>query len=152
MAQGGMLLQWLLIINGLYGVYCAYNILWCDDMVSTLHTAVWNRGLHYATKRMLGYWMGTYGTVRLYAGAFNMPGLGALTYILEALCFEYEKKFHTLEFFRAWIVCMSCYCLACYSLAWSIRGKSNALTRHALPGPAAAFEADARDSRGLRGG
>lgn len=121
MVQRGTLMLWLLVINGLYDLYCAYSILWFDDMISTLHTRMWNSGLHYGTRRLLAYWVGTYGCIRIYAGIFNMPGLGALTYVLEALCFEYEKKFHTLDFLRAWFVTMSCYCLAGYSVLCKYR-------------------------------
>jgi hypothetical protein len=46
-------------------------------------------------RRLLAYWLLTYGAVRVAAGMYNnnneMNMIGAYTYFIEALCFQYEN-------------------------------------------------------------
>ena len=48
---------------------------------------------HPVIKRLLAYWIMTYGTIRLVAGIYTEVGLdytAAFSYFIEALCFEIE--------------------------------------------------------------
>jgi hypothetical protein len=45
---------------------------------------------HPIIRRLLAYWIFTYGCVRLVSGVTNGRVLGALSYFIEAFCFEYE--------------------------------------------------------------
>ena len=50
---------------------------------------------HPVIRRLLSYWLLTYGTVRTAAGLHRdnvLDILGALTYLIEAFCFEYELR------------------------------------------------------------
>jgi hypothetical protein len=50
---------------------------------------------HPVIRRLLSYWILTYGTVRTAAGLHRedvLDMLAAMTYFIEAFCFEYELR------------------------------------------------------------
>lgn len=97
-------MDFILVLNGIYDVACAFSILWLDrfpgfNVLSSLHLAMFEKNEHKehpVIRRLLAYWIVTYGTVRIAAGLHRDAGLdivGALTYFIEAFCFEHELRF-----------------------------------------------------------
>ena len=93
----------ILVVNGLYDILCAFSILWLHrlpgfHLLSNIHVAMFKDERHYSNPvicRLLAYWVLTYGTVRTAAGCHHSHSLdtvGALTYFIEAFCFEYESR------------------------------------------------------------
>jgi hypothetical protein len=75
---------------------------------------------HPIMKRIIAYWVITYGIVRLYAGLvmeYHMIVLAAITYFLEAICFlnEYYNE-HAVHFYKMVFVCISSFILGGYIL------------------------------------
>ena len=93
----------ILLINGIYDLSCCCGILFFSTIpgfsqLSKLHH---NMFLHNqdienpVVKRLLAYWLMTYGMIRTAAGLRHdvvMNVLSALTYFIEAFCFEYESR------------------------------------------------------------
>jgi hypothetical protein len=93
----------VLIANGVYDLACAASILWLEDapgfcMLAKLHPTMFaeaKHSQHPVIKRLLSYWLITYGMVRIIAGCHrdNMLDIAAaLTYFIEGFCFAYESK------------------------------------------------------------
>jgi len=114
----------ILVVNGVYDVVCAACILKereshaleesisdssalssCFDLVSDLHIKMFrddddddnekSMAKNDIARRMLGYWVLTYGIVRLsLAAVFYCEQyaffIGSITYLVEAFCFWYE--------------------------------------------------------------
>jgi len=93
----------ILILNGLYDILCGCCILWqCETIqlfvyLGSLHPTMFiepNHSNHPVIRRLLAYWLFTYGLVRLFAGMteeFYLDIVAAITYFLEAFCYEYER-------------------------------------------------------------
>lgn len=83
----------LLILNGTYDMLCASSILWMPESgLSHLHPNMF-LSPSPIVKRMLAYWIFTYGWVRLAAGWDpSFQKMAAATYFLEAFVFEYECR------------------------------------------------------------
>lgn len=79
----------LLFANGLYDVFCALSIVSLDNVASRLHVEMFTEP-EDVPHRILAYWIFTYGLIRLYSGLFGEFALGALTYLIEASCLEFE--------------------------------------------------------------
>jgi prolipoprotein diacylglyceryltransferase len=93
----------VLASNGVYDLACAASILWFNNTLSKLHPTMFSRRKHYENpviKRLMAYWLMTYGMVRLIAGFSrekNLYLVAAMTYFIEAFCFEYENRIgHTM--------------------------------------------------------
>lgn len=94
--------KYLLIINGIYDILCAFSILYFSNIpilnfFSSLHLNMFQNYKYkdeLAINRILAYWILTYGIVRFIAGINNnnqtLQFIAALTYIIEALCFKHE--------------------------------------------------------------
>jgi hypothetical protein len=86
----------VLVANGLYDLTCACSILWLHKLpvfsfLSNLHSAMFKHE-HPVVRRLLAYWLITYGTVRAAAGLHrDLRVLAASTYFIEAFCFEHES-------------------------------------------------------------
>ena len=98
--------KYLLIINGIYDIFCAFSILWFSNIpvlnfFSSLHLNMFKNYKYkdeLAINRILAYWILTYGIVRFIAGINNnqtLQFIAALTYIIEALCLKYECIINT---------------------------------------------------------
>jgi hypothetical protein len=93
------LIRLVLLLNGTYDVACAVSLLWLGGVcgfrtLSQLHASMWDC-LDSLSRRLLAYWILTYGVVRLVAGSRSdgaHDGLAALTYWMEGLCFEHEIR------------------------------------------------------------
>ena len=91
----------ILIVNGIYDLLCACSILFFSHipvvgLLSKLHPSMFSDMEDINNpiiRRLLAYWLATYGTVRLAAGCHPSCDLiivATLTYFLEGICFEYE--------------------------------------------------------------
>lgn len=125
----------ILVVNGVYDVVCAACILKerkagisdssalssCFDLVSDLHIKMFrddddddnekSMAKNDIARRMLGYWVLTYGIVRLLAAVFYCEPcaffIGSITYLVEAFCFWYEHcAYGTLVPSKAIFVCV----------------------------------------------
>jgi hypothetical protein len=95
------LIDVILIVNGLYDLTCACSILWLGHLpgfsvLSNLHAGMFEEHVsHPVIRRLLAYWLLTYGMVRTMAGLYGdhvLSVVGALTYFIEAFSFEYESR------------------------------------------------------------
>jgi hypothetical protein len=95
--------QILLILNGLYDLACACCILWFSSVpwlsfLSDLHPTMFENVENEQNpiiRRLLSYWIMTYGSARILAGinsSSTLSTFGALTYFIEAFCFQYEYR------------------------------------------------------------
>ena len=91
----------ILLANGVYDIACACSILWLHgvhglDVLSDLHATMFQNEEHVhhpVIRRLMAYWVMTYGVVRTTAGfQRELYLVGALTYFIEAFCFEYESR------------------------------------------------------------
>ena len=131
----------ILVVNGVYDVVCAACILKgrerqaleesisdssalssCFDLVSDLHIKMFrdddndnnekSMAKNDIARRMLGYWVLTYGIVRLsLAAVFYCEQyaffIGSITYLVESFCFWYEHcAYGTLVPSKAIFVCV----------------------------------------------
>ena len=77
----------LLIINGIYDLACSILVF---PVLSSLHTGMFAE-TSPVTRRLLAYWILTYGSSRLAVGMTSGSCLvAALTYFAEAFCFAHE--------------------------------------------------------------
>lgn len=86
----------VLILNGIYDIACASAILfWTEGFFAQLHIQMFTEQGSCLLYRMRAYWLYTYGIVRLVAGlALGHIALimAVSTYVVEAMCFEYEAQ------------------------------------------------------------
>lgn len=83
----------ILLINGLYDICCSFGMLFFPN-VPSLHSNMFINNKDPVVRRILAYWLMTYGMVRIAAGLYGGPVINiaaALTYFIEAFCFEYEN-------------------------------------------------------------
>ncbi len=84
----------VLAINGLYDALCAASILGGVRAPHTGMLASEEHSGHPLVRRLLAYWLLTYGAARFAAGLHrenaDLIQLAALTYLIEGLCFGYE--------------------------------------------------------------
>lgn len=98
------LIDIILVINGLYDLTCACAILFVttagygSSFFSRIHLAVFTQHEHRShpvIRRLIAYWVLTYGLVRLAAGAHHgncaLEQVAALTYFVEAACYHFES-------------------------------------------------------------
>ena len=92
----------ILLLNGIYDLMCCAGILWLGsfpifDGLSQLHPTMFSsreNSEHPVIKRLLAYWLMTYGMARTIAGIYiddSSDICAALTYFIEAFCFEHER-------------------------------------------------------------
>ena len=100
MSMSSLIINTALITNGIYDITCAASILWLDPsfILARLHPNMFSNPKHsedLVIKRLLSYWLITYGMVRTTAGLRRDNELdiaAAMTYFIEAFCFEYESR------------------------------------------------------------
>lgn len=91
----------VLVVNGVYDVTCALSILFFSNVpvigfFSRLHPTMFVRrddSNNVIICHLIAYWLLSYGSVRFVAGLFcdlKLDLLAALSYFIEAFCFEYE--------------------------------------------------------------
>jgi hypothetical protein len=82
------------LLNGVYDVLCFAGILLNVPVLGTLHAGVFIDEPAPLTKRILAYWILTYGAIRVMAGVSEEPVItlaAAATYFIEAIAFEGEN-------------------------------------------------------------
>jgi hypothetical protein len=111
----------ILLANGLYDLACALSILWGPSggalhALSHLHLGMYRDAQEAPVfRRMLAYWIFTYGGVRVACGLHANVRVGCLTYFLEALCLCYEHlAADTLRTHSVAVVCGLCLSLGWY--------------------------------------
>jgi len=91
------IISFIFIVNGIYDILCAISILWLNNYLSNIHLNIFKNkkiSKNLVIRRLLSYWIFTYGIVRLFAGFyynFILNILASLTYFIEAFCFKYEN-------------------------------------------------------------
>ena len=96
-----MVVRGLVFFNGMYDLLCFVGIMWFHDALpgfSTFHLGVFRYEedrRHPLVRRLLAYWILTYGSIRILAGvmdheSYAMDSAAALTYFIEIFGFEYE--------------------------------------------------------------
>jgi hypothetical protein len=98
----------IILINGVYDIFCAYSILYdSKNIFSTLHAHVFKvknikDDLH---RRLLGYWILTYGLMRLF---FKYKVLIYISYGIEMFMFFNEGYIHkTAKLFEVNFILLS---------------------------------------------
>lgn len=92
------ILRNIILLNGVYDLICFIGIMWFHRIpgFSRFHLDVFRDAeQHPLVRRLLAYWVLTYGVVRVCAGLFAcrnrlMDVTAALTYMIEIFGFEYE--------------------------------------------------------------
>ncbi len=112
---GCSVLDWIVCINGLYDIMCAVGILFLPNTVgftglAKLHPTMFRDPAiqdHPIVRRLLAYWLITYGCVRM--AVFNhdmaVDFLAASTYFIEAWAYAYEDLAYetTIRAKVAWV-------------------------------------------------
>ena len=81
-----------MIINGIYDIICGISLLITDKYFSRFHLSIFIKKPDEIMQRFLGYWIITYGCIRLFLGIYNEYSfLITLSYLIEILAFEYES-------------------------------------------------------------
>jgi len=102
-SPGNILISVILLINGVYDIGCCLGILFFRDIpgfsqLSQLHNTMFSEkenSENPVIRRLLAYWLMTYGMVRIAAGVqpeFVIDIAAAMTYFIEAFCFEFENR------------------------------------------------------------
>ena len=120
-----------IVINGFYDIFCAIYLvtfkkhtLWLNDIChKTIHTGMFTNDLSCKERRLLAYWIFTYGYMRLCTGftfqkydefSFNHPLLltAAASYFLEGTLFEIEAMCSkTMIMWKVHAVALVCFLL-----------------------------------------
>ena len=95
-------MQYVLWANGLYDVACAAGMVL--DLGPVPHLTMLVDEPTPLARRMLAYWVFTYGVVRLSCHR----ELGAATYFIEAMCFYMEGVLGTMVPWRASVAGVLC--------------------------------------------
>jgi predicted benzoate:H+ symporter BenE len=111
----------LVCANGVYDILCALGILLVPNTgIAQLHTSMFSLPLDPLARRMLAYWLITYGAIRVAAMSRNktLHSLVVMTYLLEAAAFAAEHLVHdTAHWQKVAFVSTSCICIAYYYLS-----------------------------------
>jgi hypothetical protein len=106
LSSSDLVIKWILLSNGVYDILCALSILSHGKLplvgcLAQLHSTMYKEEIQKRDlfdsvfKRMLAFWIFTYGCIRLVAGldaSYFMDILAAVSYFIEAVAFEYESR------------------------------------------------------------
>jgi hypothetical protein len=117
-------MRWSTLVsaNGIYDIVCALSILFAANTelgfsIAQLHTSMFVMPLDPLARRMLAYWLITYGTIRIAAVSRNktVHSLVLMTYLLEAVVFASEHIVHdTTHWHKTAFVSTTCICIVYY--------------------------------------
>ncbi len=120
-----------LFANGTYDVLCCISILFLSNTAPFSHLSKLHADMfaekdraHPTVRRVLAYWVGTYGVVRALAGAHRGLGLdacAAATYFAEALAFALESAAGNTVGWKAHFVAASSAALGAWTLQRALR-------------------------------
>jgi hypothetical protein len=111
----GVVLDWIVAANGMYDIMCAIGIIFLPNTfilasLSQLHPTMFIETAdqnHPILRRVLAYWLITYGVVRIAVFVHNdvVDYLIAMTYFVEAAAYAFEDVFHqtTVRYKVAWV-------------------------------------------------
>lgn len=85
----------ILIVNGIYDFICSLAILSKLTFFQDLHPGIFTDRMstNDRAKRMMAYYIATYGLIRLFSGVYPSPMtymMSSVTYYMEAFVFQYE--------------------------------------------------------------
>ena len=98
-------------LNGLYDLLCGACLLKFIHIpvLNRLHTNMFHPTLtNEFSSRLLGYWIITYGTIRLLC--HTQTHLLSISYYLEAICLWHEMKYHQQYHRLLFTSLFSAYC------------------------------------------
>ena len=101
----------LVRLNGLYDLLCGACLLNFIQfpLLNRLHTDMFHPTLiNEFSSRLLGYWIITYGTIRLLC--HMQTPLLSISYYLEAICLWHEMKYHPQYHRLLFTSVLSAYC------------------------------------------
>ena len=87
----------VVFVNGVYDVLCFLGIMLSLPLIGSLHTGVFKpEELSPLLRRILAYWILTYGVIRILpvSGDECITAAAALTYFIETFAFECENLAH----------------------------------------------------------
>lgn len=95
----------ILIINGIYDIICSLAILSKKTFFQDLHLGIFmdHMSSNERAKRMMAYYIASYGLIRLFSGLYPSPityMISSVTYYMEALVFQYEGLSEPVDPFR----------------------------------------------------
>ena len=102
----------ILIINGIYDIICSLAILSKKTFFQDLHLGIFMdyMSTNERAKRMMAYYIASYGLIRLFAGLYPSPityMISAVTYYMEAVVFQYEGLSEPVDPFRLHFITVS---------------------------------------------
>jgi hypothetical protein len=105
----------LFVLNGIYDILCACSILRIIKIpiFGQLHVSMFHPHPNEITKRLLAYWIFTYGVMRL----SNQPYMIAMSYGLEASFFLHEYYQHSVDPQKAGFVIVTMILLSVAALS-----------------------------------
>lgn len=95
----------VLILNGIYDIICSFAILSKKTFFQDLHLGIFmdHMSTNERAKRMMAYYIASYGLIRLFSGLYPSPityMISAVTYYTEAIVFQYEGLIEPVDPFR----------------------------------------------------
>ncbi len=126
---GGYILNAVLSINGIYDILCCFSILFLSEIppfsyLSKLHPTMFAKEedmQHLVVRRLLAYWLLTYGIIRTAAGFSKkredvLDMCAAMTYFVEGFAFAYEAMIGNMVLWKVQFVTVSSIALGVYVL------------------------------------
>jgi len=109
-------------VNGVYDMVCAFSVLECFSRIHTdVFVVLFERNDETGLlKRLLAYWISTYGMIRLAWSIsifweiekrddMQLRLLCAVSYYIEAICYENEFGKGTVHGWKAHFICFTCF-------------------------------------------
>ena len=106
------MIYYIIKINGVYDVLCSLTILkWLNiPLLNDLHLSMFKNEENEVTKRMLAYWIFTYGIIRLSGD----KALIMLSYIIESVFLFNEYTKNSMKKGKVYFCVLSCLFLMCF--------------------------------------
>ena len=106
------MMYYIIKINGIYDVLCSLTILrWLNiPLLNDLHLSMFKNEENEVTKRMLAYWIFTYGIIRLSGD----KALIMLSYIIESVFLLNEYNNNCMKKAKVYFCVLSCLFLMCF--------------------------------------
>jgi hypothetical protein len=108
------MIQSLVWVNGVYDIVCALSILFMPHTtLGTLHLSIFTCPVEPLTRRILAFWLLTYGSIRVAHFKGKTQYLVTVSYLLEAIFFLSEYSvWHTAQGYKVAFVVSSSMAIA----------------------------------------